>query len=242
MKFVFLEFYLRDAMFSNARSTFFQRHEICVSTPKRGAHEVRVFEASPHRRKVRVSSQGHETRVFVPKHEVRVSSPRRETHVLKREGLVSSAENEPHVSNSKREPYVFETCVSKLRHKTHVHSLTAKVRTEPGSPHPQRLEAGLFDPSTTDLRDYLTKKRSVYQITPQCCCEWLITAVLSECHCNSHLSKQSVFNRLSTTPVSCSAKRHRSRKKRTFSDTEYPKVTANMVGPRPRQTRLRGSS
>jgi len=106
-----------------------------------------------------------------------------------------------------------------------------EVRAEPESPHPQRLEAGLFNPPPTDLRDYLTKKRSVHQITPQCYSEWLITAVLFECHCSSHGSKQSVFNRLSAVPVSRSAKRRRSRTKRTFFDAENPEVTANMVGP-----------
>jgi len=170
---------------------------------------------------------------FVPKCEVRVSSQRRETRVFvpKREGRVSSAENELRVSNSKCEPLVSEPCVSELRHKTHIHSPTAKVITEPRSPHPQRFEADLFDPPATDLRDYLTKKMSVHQITPQCSCEQLIIAVLSECHCSFHASKQSVFNWLSAAPVSRSAKRRRSQRKRAFSDMEYPEVTANMVGP-----------
>ena len=127
-------------------------------------------------------------------------------------------------SNPKSEPCVFETCLSKLRRKTPVHFPTAEVRAELGSPHPQRLEAGPFDLPLTDLRDYLTKKWSVHLITSQCCCERLITAVLSECHYNSHATEQSVFNRLSN-------KRHRFHRKRTFSDTEYPEVTANMVGP-----------
>ena len=170
---------------------------------------------------------------FVPKCEVRISYQRRETRVFvpKREGRVSSTENELRVSNSKCEPLVSEPCVSELRHKTHIHSPTAKVITEPRSPHPQRFEADLFDPPATDLRDYLTKKMSVHQITPQCCCERLVIMVLSECLCSSHASKQSVFNRLLSTSVSLSAKRCCSRIRRTFSDTEYPEVTANMMGP-----------
>jgi len=55
--------------------------------------------------------------------------------------------------------------------------------------------------------------------------------VLFECHCSSHVSKQSVFNQLSAMPTSRSGKRRRSRTKRTFSDMKYPKVTTNMVGP-----------
>jgi len=80
-----------------------------------------------------------------------------------------------------------------------------------------------------DLRDYLTKKWSAHQITPHCCCEQLIIAVLSECHCSSYTNKQSVFKMLSVALVSRSAKRRCSHKKKTFSDMEYPKVTANMV-------------
>ena len=96
---------------------------------------------------------------------------------------------------------------------------------------PQKLEVGLFDPPPMDLRDYLTKKRSAHQITSSCCCERLITVVLSECHCSSHGSKQLVLRRLSSTSVSRSAKRQRSRIRRTFSDAEYPEVTANMADP-----------
>ena len=116
----------------------------------------------------------------------------------------------------------------------------ARVRRELKSSHPQRLEAGLLNPSLTDLRDYLTKKRSVHQITPQYCCEWLITAVLSGCHCSSHESKHSVFKCLSSVPVSRSAKKRRSHTRRTFSDAEYPEVTANMVGPSTMPNRTKG--
>ena len=75
---------------------------------------------------------------------------------------------------------------------------------------------------------------------PQCCYERLITTVLSERHCSSHASKQSVFNQLSVAPPSRSAKRHHSCKKRTFSDTEYPEVIANMVGPSTTPSKTKG--
>ena len=61
--------------------------------------------------------------------------------------------------------------------------------------------------------------------------------MLSECRCSSHVSKQSVFRRLIST--SRSAKRRPSHRKRTFSDTEYPEVTANMVGPSTTPSRSR---
>jgi len=60
--------------------------------------------------------------------------------------------------------------------------------------HPHEFEADSSDTSTMDLRDYLVKKRSAYQITLQCCCEWLIVTLLSECHCSSYTSKLLVFN------------------------------------------------
>ena len=88
--------------------------------------------------------------------------------------------------------------------------------TELGSPHPHAFEASSLDTPATHLRDYLTQKRNVYQITPQCCCERLITTVLSECHCSFHTSKSSVFNQLSTALASNSAKRHHSCKKKSF--------------------------
>ena len=92
---------------------------------------------------------------------------------------------------------------------------------------PQKPVANLFGPPPTDLRDYLTKKKSVNQIATFCCCERLITAMLSECRCSSHVNKQSVFRRLIST--SRSAKRRRSHRSGTFSDTEYPEVTTNMA-------------
>ena len=45
------------------------------------------------------------------------------------------------------------------------------------------------------------------------------------------MSKPLVFNQLSAVLVSISLKRHRSRKKKSFSDVEYPEVSSNMVGP-----------
>jgi len=70
-----------------------------------------------------------------------------------------------------------------------IRSLTARVRRELKSPRLQGLKAGPFDPPPMDIRDYLTKKRSFHQITPLYCCEWLIIAVLFECHCSLYVSK-----------------------------------------------------
>ena len=135
---------------------------------KREAHEVHVSQMSPgkhdnQQREVRVSSQQRRgTRVSMPKRESRVCSTECEVRVP--------------------EPCAPETCVSELRRNVNVRSPTVTVRKEMKSPRPQRLETGPFDPPPTDLRNYLTKKRSVHQITPLCYCEWLITVVLSECH------------------------------------------------------------
>ena len=118
----------------------------------------------------------------------------------------------------------------------------AKKSAELESFHPHGFETGSSYTPITDLRDYLTKKRSVNQMTPQYCYERLITAVLSKCHCSSHTSKLSVFNWLSVTWSSNSVKRHRSRKKISFSDVEYPDVSSNMVDPSTHQVSQRGSS
>ena len=83
------------------------------------------------------------------------------------------------------------------------------------------------DSHPADRRDYLTRKRSANLITPSCCRERLITAMLSECRCSSHTNQQPTFRQ--STPTSRSAKRYRSRRRRTFSDTEYPEITANMA-------------
>ena len=81
----------------------------------------------------------------------------------------------------------------------------------------------------------MIKKRNVHQITPLCCCERVITTVLSECH-----YKQSVFKQLSSVSFSRSAKRRHSCTRRTFSDAEYPEVTANMVGPSTTPSKTKG--
>ena len=54
--------------------------------------------------------------------------------------------------------------------------------------------------------------------------------VFLETNHNSHTSKLSVFNRLSVIPISNSAIRRRSRKKKFFSDVEYTEITSNMMG------------
>ena len=97
--------------------------------------------------------------------------------------------------------------IASLLQRTSLMFSIQNVRAEPESPHPQRLEADLFNPPAMDLKDYLTKKRNIHQITSQCCCERLITMVLSECHCSLHTSNQSALNQLSAAPISNSAKR-----------------------------------
>ena len=72
----------------------------------------------------------------------------------------------------------------------------------------------------------MTKKRSANRITSSCCCERLIT-MLSECHCSSGANQQSLFRQLTLIPQS--AKRSHSYRRRVFSDTEYPELTANMA-------------
>ena len=103
--------------------------------------------------------------------EVCVSSQQR------RATRVSKPKRESCACSTRRELCISEPCVSVLRRSQELKS-------------PQKPEANLFGPPPTDLRDYLTKKMSANQIAPSCFCEWLITAMLSECRCSSHVSKQ----------------------------------------------------
>ena len=155
---------------AHVSSELHQTREVRVWISKHKAHEARVSEALPRRRdiqqhEVHVSSQRHETRVSTSEcrtHEVWVSqvSPnkcdnqqrevcfslhqRHETRISKPkcECRIFLIEHELRVS----EPCTPETYVSELRHKVNIRSLTAKVRRELKSPHPLRLEAGLFNP------------------------------------------------------------------------------------------------
>jgi len=70
----------------------------------------------------------------------------------------------------------------------------------------------------TNLRDYLTRKRSVHQITPQYHCERLISVVFSDCHCDFQVTRPLIFSQLSKASTTSSAKRRCSCKKNSFSD------------------------
>ena len=121
-----------------------------------------------------------------------------------------------------------EVNVSTKQRETCIQNGMSSRHRKPKSPHPQWFEISSSDVSTADLRDYLTRKKSVHQITPQCHCERLISAVLSDCHCSFYITKPSIFSQLSAALNS--AKRRRSQKKKSFFDVEYPEVTANMTG------------
>ncbi|ONK76793.1 uncharacterized protein A4U43_C03F32200 [Asparagus officinalis] len=55
---------------------------------------------------------------------------------------------------------------------------------------------GCHQPPTEDLREYLTRKRTIHKANPQCHCERLIHTVLADCQCIG-TAKPSVFERLS---------------------------------------------
>jgi len=97
--------------------------------------------------------------------EVRVSSQQR------RETRVSKPKCDSCVWPTECELRVFEPCILELRRRDGSQKLKSH----------QKPETSLFDPLLTDLRDYLTKKRSANQIAPPCRYERLITAMLSEC-------------------------------------------------------------
>ena len=79
-----------------------------------------------------------------------------------------------------------------------------------------------------DLRDHLTRKRIVSQTSLHCHRKQLISALLSDCYCDSCTVKYSVFSRLST-PSRASTLKRRCSHKQAFPDFEYSHVTSNMV-------------
>lgn len=79
----------------------------------------------------------------------------------------------------------------------------------------------------TGLTDQLNKKIGAHQITPRIYYTWLITAVLSKYCCGSHVSMQSMLEKLSMTPTSRSPKRYLPHRKDVFSKEEYLEVIAN---------------
>ena len=54
--------------------------------------------------------------------------------------------------------------------------------------------------------------------------------MLSNCKCDQHANRPSVFTRITNTSTTSAAKKQRPRRKKSLSDEEYPKVTVNMVG------------
>ena len=58
--------------------------------------------------------------------------------------------------------------VSIQKQEVRIQPQVAKLNTELRSPHPHRFEVSSSDTPAMDLRDYLTWKRRVQQITLQC--------------------------------------------------------------------------
>jgi len=115
-----------------------------------------------------------QTRVSVLKRDVRVLVLKRETHVQ------SVPECDSYVPTTKHKDCVLKQTLPKCEAQTRVSSQKCKIHVQSGmslkhtklkSPHPEGFEASPLDTRATDLRDYLTKKRSIHQITLQCCCE-----------------------------------------------------------------------
>ena len=131
-----------------------------------------------------------------PKREVHVSLPERETRI--------------------EEQSLFKRDLRFSTHKCEVRIQHPKAkRSADGKPLPPWVRGCLRYPYNGS-KGLLNKERSVHQITPQCCCERLIKTVLSKCHCSSHTSKPSVFNRLLATPSYNKVKTHRSTRRDHF--------------------------
>lgn len=107
-------------------------------------------------------------------------------------------------------------------------SEVAHADTELGVPHVHSNEVQISS-DQLNLRDYLTRKRSIQQITPQYHCKQLISAMLSYCHCGFQMTRPSVFSRLSNVSATSLSKRRRLRKKKATTETKYHEVTFNMT-------------
>ena len=185
-----------------------QTREVCVWIPKCRAHEARISKALSHRRdiqqrEVRVSFQRHKTCAFMPErgtHEVRVSqvSPdKRDNQQRKVASLLRKDTRPTSQSQNTRAASVLQNVnsaslnlaslgLASRGRDVRLAFALQQLRSE-GSRKVLILRDSRLvssNPPLTDLRDYLTKKMSVHQIAPLCCCERLITTVLSECHCS----------------------------------------------------------
>ena len=107
-----------------------------------------------------------------------------EAHVL------SISECEARIS-TKRDSHV------STQREVRVSTRKCETRVQPKSPHLQGLESSSSDVPSNDRRNYLTRKRSVHQITPRCHCEQLISAVLLDYHCGFQTNKLLAFSWLS---------------------------------------------
>jgi len=155
---------MRPAFLKRASTS---KRKVRVFAPK---HETCVYADAEREVQTCVSPKQHETRVL----QMRISTLKREVRVFapKRESRVKSApKRDSHVHTTQREVCVLQQTLPKCEAKTRVQPQMARIKANPKSPHPQGFETSPLNTPATDLRDYLTKKMSVHQITPQCCCK-----------------------------------------------------------------------
>lgn len=92
--------------------------------------------------------------------------------------------------------------------------------------HTQSMIISMYHDETSDLREYLTNKRSVAQPHHSYCCHQLITAMLIYYHYKPQ--KSFVFSRLSALELNVPKRRHM-QTQNLDSDKDLPVVTSNMV-------------
>ena len=161
-----------------------------------------------------------------PVREIRVWRPKRETpqvessedQLIKRQGETSAPFQTQEVRTRRRgaqQPALSQATLPKRirqqretrvrviqpRHENRVPEVCVQAEQHMTVSRLRRCETSLFNPPPTDLRDYLTRKRSANQATSSCCCQQLIH-MLSGCHYGSGMHQQSLIRQLTLIPPS----------------------------------------
>ena len=135
--------------------------QTCVS---RMQHEtpVLITRVSTFKREVRVLSPKCQTRIqSMPEHNSPIPTTS-EIHVQsvpERDSRVPTTQRVVCVLKQTLPKHEAQTRVSSQKCKVHIQSRMSLKYIKPKRPHPQGFEASPLDAPTTDLRDYLTRKK-----------------------------------------------------------------------------------
>lgn len=93
------------------------------------------------------------------------------------------------------------------------------------------VDASMVGALSRDLREFVTRKRSVTQITLQYYCKWIISHFT--CHCGFRMMKPLIFYRLIEPTIQQGSPvlwKRDSYKKKPCLESDWPVITSNMIG------------